>query len=107
MTTVRPAVGVEAVPGAVKAAGLRVWGPRAALWGWGRGGGAAVLFGSFAAGVVSWGLAWGTARGLAMLGFAFLTHVASAVDVVRQSAFPGPGRWATLTGVSGGLGVGV
>src|SRR5437762_10338347 len=103
MTTVRPAVGVGSVPGSVTAAGFRVLVPGAAQWCWGQRERAAVLFGSFAAGVISSAFAWGTVTGLAMLGFAFLTHVASTVDVVRQSAFPGPGRWATLAGVSGGL----
>jgi hypothetical protein len=66
-----------------------------------------VLFGSF---VVALGVsvfAWGTGIGLAILAFAFLTHVVSAVDAVRQSAFPGFGRWMPWISASGGLAVGI
>jgi hypothetical protein len=51
--------------------------------------------------------AWGTWTGLALLAFAFVTHVASTVDVVRQTAFPGFGRWVPVISSSGGLAVGV
>jgi hypothetical protein len=51
--------------------------------------------------------AWGTPLGFLVLAFAYGTHVVSAVDVIRQQAFPGFGRWIPLLSVSGGLGFGL
>ncbi len=89
--------------GWVPPAGLKVLIPGAAHWGWGQRERGVVLFGSYVASLAMAFFAWGTATGLAMLGFAFVAHVTSTVDAVRQSAFPGPGRWASLVEVSLGL----
>jgi hypothetical protein len=64
-----------------------------------------VLFGSFAVALGVGGFAWGTRTGLVVLAFAFGTHVVSVVDVIRQSSFPGFGRWVPLISASTGLGV--
>lgn len=88
-------------------AGLRVLVPGYAQWGWRQRERALVLFGSYAASVVVAAFAWGTPTGLAVLAFAFATHVVSAADAVRQNAFPAPGLGPTVAGVSGGLAVGV
>jgi hypothetical protein len=66
-----------------------------------------VLAGSFATSLGVAVFAWGTASGLALLAFAFLTHVASAADALRQGAFPKPGWPETVSAVVGGLSVGL
>jgi len=81
--------------------------PGYAQWSWRQRERAVVLFGSFMVALVVGTFCWGTRTGLAILAFAFSTHVVSVVDVVRQSAFPGFGRWAPLLSASGGLAVGV
>lgn len=107
MATVRPGGGIGSVSGGVPRAGLLVLIPGPPQWVWGQRERGTVLLGSFAAGVIAAAFAWGTPAGLGLAGFAFLTHVVSALDVVRQSAFPGPGRWASLALAAGGLGAGV
>ena len=87
------------------ATGLKVLVPGYAQWCWRQRERALVLFGSFVMAIV------GPARGhlgnldrsLVVLAFAFTTHVASVVDVIRQSAFPGFGRWMPVASASGGL----
>lgn len=87
--------------------GWRILVPGAAQWAWRQPERAWVLFGSFATalGVAAW--SWGTWTSVLVLAFAFATHVVSAVDVVRQSAFPGFGRWMPVASISGGLAVGL
>jgi hypothetical protein len=88
-------------------AGLKALVPGYPQWAWRQGERGLVLFGSFAAAFAVAVFAWGTPTGLVVLAFAFTTHAVSAVDAVRQSAFPSAGRWSTWAGVSGGLAVGV
>jgi hypothetical protein len=87
--------------------GLRVLIPGYAQWCWRQPERAIVLFGSFSAALAVATFAWGTRTGMAVLLFAFAAHVASVLDVVRQSAFPGFGRWMPLASASGGLALGV
>ncbi|WP_406701189.1 S26 family signal peptidase [Singulisphaera sp. Ch08] len=88
-------------------AGLKILIPGYVQWTWRQRERAAVLFGSFAMAMGVGVFSWGTRMGLALLAFAFGTHVVSAVDVLRQSAFPGFGRWMPLLSASGGLALGV
>ena len=94
----------DVVPGRPRA-GLKVLVPGYAQWSWRQRERGLVLFGSFAAALAVGGFAWGTRTGLAVLAFAFGTHVVSVVDVIRQSAFPGFGRWVPLFSASTGLGL--
>jgi len=87
--------------------GWRILVPGAAQWSWRQPERALVLFGSFAAAGVVVVLSWGTWTSALVLAFAFATHVVSALDVVRQSAFPGFGRWMPVASISGGLALGV
>lgn len=88
-------------------AGLRILIPGYAQWSWRQPERAAVLFGSFTMATGVGVFSWGTPLSLLLLVFAFGTHVVSAVDVLRQSAFPGFGRWMPLLSASGGLALGV
>lgn len=88
-------------------AGFRILIPGYVQWTWRQRERAAVLFGSFSVAMGVGVFAWGSRLGLALLAFAFGAHVASAVDVLRQSAFPGFGRWVPLLSASGGLAFGV
>lgn len=88
-------------------AGVKILIPGYVQWTWRQRERAAVLFGSFSVAIGVGVFSWGTRMGLALLAFAFGTHVVSAVDVLRQSAFPGFGRWVPLLSASGGLAVGV
>jgi len=88
-------------------AGLRILIPGYAQWSWRQRERALVLFVSFAAALAVGLFAWGTRTGVAVLAFAFGTHVLSVVDVLKQSAFPGFGRWMPLASASGGLALGV
>lgn len=85
--------------------GLKIVVPGLPQWSWQQRGRAGVLLGSYLAAWISGIFAWGTPAGPAMLGFAFLTHVASVADVVRQRAFPGFGRWVPFVSASTGLGM--
>ena len=87
-------------------AGLKILIPGYPQWGWRQRERAGVLFGTFAAAGIVGLFAWGTRTGMAMLGLAFLTHVTSAADAIRQHAFPGFGRWVPTVSASVGLGVG-
>jgi hypothetical protein len=62
------------------------------------------LFGSFVTALLVAILTWGTAVGLGILAFAFATHVLSAVDAIRQYAFPSFGRVVPAVTASAGLG---
>jgi hypothetical protein len=89
------------------ASGLRFLVPGYAQWSWQQQERALIFFGSFVTALGVAAFAWGTWTGLALLAFAFGTHVASTVDVVRQTAFPGFGRWMPVVSASGGLALGV
>src|SRR5262245_6136862 len=88
-------------------AGILILIPGYAQWSWRQRERALVLFGSFAVSIAVGLFCWGTPTGLAILAFAFGAHVFSVADVVRQSAFPGFGRWAPWVSASGGLALGV
>lgn len=75
-------------------------------WAWRQGERGAVYFGAFAGAFTVGLFAWGSGAGLAMLGLAFLAHVGSAADAIRQGAFPGFGRWVPAVTASVGLGLG-
>jgi hypothetical protein len=62
-----------------------------------------LLFGSFAASLAVGLFAWGTRTGLALLAIAYMAHVISAADAIRQWAFPGFGRWIPTVSASAGL----
>ncbi|SIO11936.1 hypothetical protein SAMN05444166_2550 [Singulisphaera sp. GP187] len=94
-------------PRGTSRAGLKILIPGYVQWTWRQRERAAVFFGSFAMAMGVGVFSWGTRMGLALLAFAFGTHVVSAVDVLRQSAFPGFGRWMPLLSASGGLALGV
>jgi hypothetical protein len=66
-----------------------------------------VLFGSYVAALAVGLFCWGTPVGFVVLAFAYGTHVASAMDVIQQQAFPGFGRWVPMVSTGGGLGVGL
>ncbi len=87
-------------------AGLRVLVPGYPQWGWRQPERAAVFFGTFAGSLTVGLFAWGSRAGLAMLALAFVAHVASAADTIRQAAFPGFGRWVPTVSASCGLGLG-
>jgi hypothetical protein len=55
------------------------WGQHARGW---------VLLGSFAVSLTAAILAWGTWLALCLFAFAFLTHVTSTTDAIRQGSFP-------------------
>jgi hypothetical protein len=86
-------------------AGWKILIPGYPQWAWNQRERALVLFGSYLVALGVGLFAWGTPLGLAVLAFAYGTHVASATDVVRQQAFPGFGRWVPMVSASGGLGL--
>jgi hypothetical protein len=86
--------------------GLRILVPGLSQWSWRQRGRAWVFLGSYLSALVVGLFAWGTPAGPAMLAVAFVAHVASAADVVRQGAFPGFGRWVPVVSASTGLGLG-
>jgi hypothetical protein len=75
-------------------------------WSWWQRERALALFGSFAAALGVGLFGWGTSAGWAILAFAFVTHVASVADVIRQASFPGFGKWVPVLSASAGLGLG-
>jgi hypothetical protein len=86
---------------------LKILIPGYPQWEWRQRERALVLLGSYLVALGVGLFAWGTPIGLAVLAFAYGTHVASATDVVRQQAFPGFGRWVPMVSASGGLGLGI
>ncbi len=90
----------------VRPAGLRILVPGYPQWMWRQRERALVMFGSHVTALGVGLFAWGTSAGLLVLGFAFLTHVVSATDAIRQGAFPGFGRWVPVLSASAGLGFG-
>lgn len=87
-------------------AGLAILVPGYPQWIWCQKERAAALGGMYAAAIFVGLFAWGSRIGLAMLALAFLTHVSSAADAIRQGAFPGFGRWVPTVSASFGLGLG-
>jgi hypothetical protein len=87
-------------------AGLRILIPGYPQWSWCQRERALVLFGSFAISLGVGLFVWGTWASLAILAFSCLTHMISAADVIRQSAFPGFGRFVPAASASAGLGIG-
>ncbi len=85
-------------------AGPRILVPGYPQWFWHQRERAAVLFVSYAAALGVGVYAWGTAIGLGVLAFAFAAHAFSAADAIRQSAFPGFGRFIPAITASAGLG---
>jgi hypothetical protein len=77
--------------------GLRILIPGWPHFSWGQVERGSVLLGSFAAALFAGLWTWGTWIGWCSLGYAFLVHVASACDVIRQGSFPSaPGRTAAV-----------
>ncbi len=87
------------------AAGWRIVVPGLPQWTWGQRGRGLVLFGTHLAALGIGLFAWGTPIGGLILAFSVAAHVASAADVVRQSAFPGFGRAVTWASASTGVGL--
>ena len=106
MATPRSA-GIEKVPQPFeRPAGLRILIPGYPQWIWRQSERAAALGGMYAAAMTVAFFSWGTRMGLAMLALAFLAHVSSAADAIRQAAFPGFGRWVPTVSAGFGLGLG-
>ncbi len=80
--------------------------PGAPQWLWLQRERALLLFGSFATSLGVGLFAWGTQIGLALLVFAYITHVVSAADAIRQWSFPGFSRWIPTCSASACLAVG-
>ena len=80
--------------------------PGVPQWLWGQRERAVLLGGSFVASLSVGLFAWGTAAGVALLAFAYVLHVASTSDAIRQWAFPGFGRWVPMVSASAGLAAG-
>jgi hypothetical protein len=99
--------GISTAPAPLeRPAGLRVLVPGYPQWMWRQTERAAALGGTFAAAILVAMFAWGSRMGMAMLALAFLAHVSSAADAIRQGAFPGFGRWVPTVSASVGLGLG-
>jgi hypothetical protein len=86
--------------------GLRILIPGYPQFMWGQNERAAALGGTYVAAIFVAMFAWGSRMGLAMLALAFLSHVTSAADAIRQGAFPGFGRWVPTIAASLSLGLG-
>ncbi len=87
-------------------AGLRILIPGYPQLLWGQTERAAALGGTYAAAMLVALFAWGSIMGVAMLALAFLSHVTSTADAIRQGAFPGFGRWVPTVAASVSLGLG-
>jgi len=87
-------------------AGLRILLPGYPQYLWRQTERAAALSGTYAAAMGVGMFGWGSRTGLAMIALAFLTHVASAADVLKQTAFPGFGRFVPAVSATFGLGFG-
>ena len=68
-------------------AGIRVLVPGWPQFFWGQRERGWVLLGSFVVAVGAGLLTWGTWEGWSFFGFAFLTHVTSMTDAIRQGSF--------------------
>jgi hypothetical protein len=87
--------------------GLTFFLPGLPQWLWRQRERGVLLFGSFAASLAVGLFAWGTKTGLALIAVAYVAHVVSAADAIRQWAFPGFGRWIPTVSASAGLGAAV
>lgn len=106
MATGRPPAG-QSLPGPHdRPAGLRILLPGYPQFLWRQTERAAALAGTYAAAMGVGMFAWGSRTGLVMLALAFLTHVASASDALRQAAFPGFGKMVPTVSATFGLGLG-
>jgi hypothetical protein len=86
-------------------AGIRVLVPGWPQFYWGQRERGWVLLGSFVVALGAGLLTWGTWEGWSLFGFAFLTHVTSLTDAVRQGSFPVYPRRTALVMITGALGV--
>ena len=86
--------------------GLTFFLPGAPQWFWRQRERSLVFFGSFASSMAVGLFTWGTRTGLALVGFAYLAHVVSAADAIRQWSFPGFGRWVPTISASSSLAIG-
>ena len=82
--------------------GLRLLVPGWPQFAWGQAGRGGTLFGSFATAIGVAVLAWGTWLGWALIAFAYVVHVTSASDAIRQASFPVVARRMALPVVAGG-----
>src|SRR5262249_27631362 len=87
-------------------AGGRLLIPGWPQWSWGQRDRALVFFGWFATALGVGLFTWGTPWSVLSLAFAYVAHVASATDAIRQGAFPGFGRWVPTVSATTGLGLG-
>lgn len=85
--------------------GLKVLVPGASQFAWGQRSRGAILGGSFAVALVAAIWAWGTWLGWGILSFAFMTHVTSAADALRQRSFPLHRRRIPFACVAGAIGL--
>lgn len=85
--------------------GLSVLLPGVPQWLWGQRERGFVLFASYIASSAIALFAWGTVSGLALLIYAYLTHVVSISDALAQESFPPQSRRVRGIGVSIGLGL--
>lgn len=106
MATPRPTHDAQIIRPFDRPAGLRILIPGYPQWMWRQTERAAALGGMYAAAMTVVFCSWGTKMALAMLALAFFSHVSSAADAIRQSAFPGFGRWVPTISAGFGLGLG-
>jgi hypothetical protein len=86
-------------------AGLRIFVPGWPQRLWGQNDRGLVLAGSFVISLAICVWSWGTWAAWGLFAFAFVAHVTSAVDALRQSSFPAWSSRTTLAMVSGVLGL--
>ena len=85
--------------------GLSALVPGVPQWWWGQRERGFVLFSSYFASSAMALFTWGTVTGLALLIFAYLTHLVSVSDALAQESFPPQSRIVRGLGVSLGLGL--
>lgn len=86
-------------------AGIRVLVPGWPQFYWGQRERGWVLLGSFAVALGAGLLTWGTWVGWSFFGFAFLTHITSMTDTIRQGSFPVYPRRTALLMITSALAV--
>jgi hypothetical protein len=64
-----------------------------------------VLFATYASSLSIGIFTWGSRTSLALIAFAYVTHIASATDAIHQWSFPGFGRWVPAFYTTTGLAV--
>ncbi len=84
-------------------AGLRLLIPGWPQLAWGQGERGGVLLGSFVVALAAGILAWGTWLSWGFFAFAFLAHVSSTTDAIRQGSFPVYSRRSTVPMIAGAL----